>query len=105
MVRIRTLRLTYISVTDRSYPVEVLIFLEQLGEKWEDFALFLGFTGQDLRELKDRSGGNTMQEIRHFSKVWRMPDMKQEQNNNILHRVLNTARISFGTLYNCLLLQ
>ena len=83
---------------DKSYPAELLIFLDRLGEKWEFFALFLGFTNGEVRDIRRRSFGKTQQEIKNFSKVWRMPDVEQE-TEEILHRVLNAANIIIGKYY------
>ena len=80
---------------DLSYPAEVLIFLDKLGEKWEGFACFIGFTNDEIDDVKYHSFGNTKQEIKHFSKIWRMPDMKKK-NGDILHRVMNAAKINLG---------
>lgn len=75
--------------------MELLIFLDSLGEKWEDYALFLGFTNDEIYGLKRRSFGKTQQEIKNFSKVWRIPDMERA-NDDILHCVLEEANIDLG---------
>ena len=80
---------------DLSYPAEILIFLDKLGEKWEEFAHFLGFTNDEVYDLKYHSFGNTNQEIKNFSKIWRMPEMKRK-NDDILHRVRIAANINLG---------
>jgi hypothetical protein len=72
-----------------------LIFLDKLGEKWEEFAHFLGFTNDEVYDLKYHSFGNTNQEIKNFSKIWRMPEMKRK-NDDILHRVRIAANINLG---------
>ena len=86
--------------SDQSYPVEVLVFLEKLGKRWEEFALFLGFTGEEISILQHASHGNKEQEIRNFSKVWRMPDLTKRVNDEILHRVLEKANIDPGADYS-----
>ena len=78
--------------------MELLIFLEgQLGEKWENFAWFLGFTRDETDDIKSDSYGNAKQEIQNFLKVWRMPDLQQKFNDDILYRVCQKAGIKLGT--------
>jgi hypothetical protein len=77
----------------QSYPLEVLVFLEKLGKHWEEFALFLGFTREDVGTLRELSRHDTRQEIKNFSKVWRMPDFKKRINDEILYGALQMANI------------
>ena len=76
------------------------MFLEKLGRHWEEFALFLGFTGEEVGILQRASHGSTEQEIRNFSKVWRMPDLTKQINDDILHHVLEIANINPGAVHS-----
>ena len=72
------------------------MFLEKLGKHWEEFALFLGFTREDVGTLHESSHHDTRQEIKNFSKVWRMPDFKKRINDEILYGALQMANIRLG---------
>ena len=76
---------------DQSYPVELLIFLEMLGQHWEKFAFFLGFTVEEVDEIQSSESC-----IGCFQRVWRMPDLKRHNNDEILHLTLKKADIRLG---------
>lgn len=85
-----------IFTTDLSYPVEVFLFLNKLGRHWVEFAQFLGFSVDEVETLQSLSCHVTEDEIRNFSKVWRMPDLKSRKNEEILYHVLQVANITLG---------
>ena len=82
--------------TDQSYPVEVFLFLNKLGKHWVEFAQFLGFSVDEVETLQSLSCHGTEDEIRNFSKVWQMPDLKSRNNDKVLYRVLQVANITLG---------
>ncbi|CAI8013707.1 U-box domain-containing protein 33, partial [Geodia barretti] len=79
------------SFSDKSYPVELLIFLERLHHHWEKFAFFLGFTVDEVDAIQ---GSESC--IGCFQRVWRMPDLKRHHNEEILYLTLQKADIRLG---------
>ena len=88
---------THATLTDQSYPWEVLQFLKKLGSKWVEFAKFIGFKQDEVEKLLDIAPKNTIKQIQNFSKVWRMPDLTSRKNDDVLDEVLKKARITTGT--------
>ena len=76
---------------DKSYPVELLIFLERLHHHWEKFAFFLGFTVDEVDAIQSCESC-----IGCFQRVWRMPDLKRRHNEEILYLTLQKADIRLG---------
>lgn len=88
--------ITYLYFLDKSYPVEVFLFLNKLGKLWIEFALFLGFSNDDIGTLRYLSCCDTKNEIKNFSKVWRMPNLEPRKIDEILHSVIQVANINLG---------
>ena len=86
----------HIFITDQSYSLEMLRFLNKLGKHWEKFAKFIGFAEDEVKRLKS-SAPTTKRQIRNFSKVWRMPDLTFEKNEEVLELTLHEAGIDTGT--------
>ena len=70
--------------------MEVLLFLENNQQHWETFALYLGFTAEEVADIQSISEAH--EDIKYFQRVWRMPDLKKKQNEEILHLTLQQAR-------------
>ena len=87
--------LTVFFVTDQSYPREMLQFLKKLGKQLEKFAEFIGFTEEEMKTLKS-SAATMEKQIRKFSRVWRMPDLTFEKNDEVLEMTLRAAGIDTG---------
>ena len=92
----------YIHFLDKSYPIEVLHYLKMLtiDKSLRKFATFIGFTEEELDEIESHSP-DTQEQIKTFSKVWRMPDLTERKNNEVLCMVMRKAGINIGTcIYN-----
>lgn len=81
--------------------MEVLVFLRDLGEKWVEFAKFIGFEEEEVTRLQDLSPDNITKQIWNFSKLWRMPNLASTKNNEVLYEVLQVANITTG-IYKCM---
>ena len=82
-------------VTDQSYPLEMLRFLKKLDKHWEKFAEFIGFKEEEVKTLK-YSAPTMEKQLRKFSRVWRMPDLTSEKNDEVLEMTWHKAGIDAG---------
>ena len=94
--------LSNIHSLDKSYPIEVLRYLKMLtiDKSLRKFATFIGFTEEELDKIESHSP-DTQEQIKTFSKVWRMPDLTERKNEEVLCMVMRKAGINIGTcIYN-----
>ena len=90
------MNLVYIFITDQSYPLEMLQFLKKLGEHWDKFAKFIGYTEEEVKTLKCSAATTTEKQIRNFTRVWRMPDLTYGKNKEVIEMALHEAGIDTG---------
>ena len=87
---------------DKSYPIEVLRYLKKLtiDKSLRKFATFIGFNEEELDEIESHLP-DIQEQIKIFSKVWRMPDLTEQKNEEMLCMVMHKAGINIGTyIYN-----
>ena len=56
----------------------------------------MGFKQVDVEAIESSAPDNCHHQLKNFSKVWRMPDLKKKKNEELLERVLQLAKINIG---------
>ena len=55
--------------TDKSYPVDVWHFLILLDKKWVEFALFIGYSKEEVETIVSSAPNSVNEQIKNFLKV------------------------------------
>ena len=61
--------------TGFSNPPSVWHFFHRLGQTWPQFALFLGYTEEQVTSITEQSPHNSDLQIRFFLRAFQMPDI------------------------------
>ena len=54
--------------TDKSYPVDVWHFLILLDKKWVEFALFIGYSKEEVETIVSSAPNSVNEQIKIFSR-------------------------------------
>ena len=85
------------NIVDKSFPKDVWYFLVGLKAQWITFATFVGFNKKEVSTIELLTPGLVEKQIKTFSKVWWMPELKEGKNCEILEEVSHQAGIVRGT--------
>jgi len=78
-----------------SNPPQVWSTFHRLGDTWAEFALYLGYTKEQVASITKQSPNNVGLQIRFFLRVFQLPDMDSRTQSILVQATQNAIKSGY----------
>ena len=79
----------------RSNPPSVWNIFQRLGDTWAEFALYLGYTKEQVASITKQSPHNVDLQIRLFLREFQLPDMDCKTKSILVRAIQNAIKYEY----------